>query len=69
MKAVRDSSSSIASQETEVAGLRRERFLGAVHWQHEPVGVPVTEQISPGRNDERDQGAAAAADQVPDRHK
>jgi len=33
------------------------------------VGIPVTEQISPGGNDERDQGAAAAANQIPDRHK
>jgi hypothetical protein len=32
-----------------------------VHRQHELVGVPVAEQIGPGGDDERDQGAAATA--------
>jgi hypothetical protein len=44
-------------------------LLGTVDRQDELVGIPVTEQISPGGDNERDQGAAAPADQIPDRHK
>jgi hypothetical protein len=42
-------------------------LLGVVHRQYELVGVPVAEQITPGGDDECDQGATATADQVSDR--
>ena len=43
-------------------------LLGAVHRQHHLVGVPVGEEVHAGRDQQRDDGAAAAADQVADTH-
>ena len=43
-------------------------LMGAVHRQHHAVRVPVGEQIGRGRDHERDQGAAGAADQIADAH-
>lgn len=43
-------------------------LLGAVHRKHEPVSIPVGEEIHRGGDEEGDQGAIRSADQVADPH-
>jgi len=42
--------------------------LGPVHLQHDPVGVPVAEQVHPAREHQGDRHAGHAADHIADAH-
>jgi len=50
----------------ELAAARRVEGLGAIHAQHDLVGVPVGEQIGDRGDAERDHHAGRAADQIAD---
>src|SRR5262245_38633731 len=44
-------------------------FLGAVHRQYEPVGIPVGDEIHCGSDEERYQSTIRSPDQIADHHK
>jgi hypothetical protein len=43
-------------------------LLGAVHREHQLVGIPVGEEIHRRSDEERGQGAARSTEQIADRH-
>ena len=59
---------SSATRWTRSGALCAVDLMGAVHRQHHAVRIPVGEQVGRGRDHERDQRAAGAADQIADAH-
>ena len=58
----------LVHQPHQVGGVVLVDLTGAVHRQHQLVGIPIAQKIHRGRDEQRDHGAALSADEVADTH-